>query len=218
MGERAHAELMDSEYKFQRHFYDLTRKYYLLGRDTMLDRMQVPPGGTVLEIGCGTGRNLIKAAKRYPDARFFGMDISDEMLKTAEANIDKANLSERIQLAQGDATDFVAADLFGLASFDRVFISYAISMIPPWEATIRHAASVLSNAGSLHVVDFGQQERMPRWFKSMLFAWLRKFHVAPRSDLEPLLNSVAAGNELTVSYESLFRGYAILGSLSRAEA
>ncbi len=31
-----HATLMDRVYKRQRHFYDATRKYYLLGRDPMI--------------------------------------------------------------------------------------------------------------------------------------------------------------------------------------
>ena len=77
---------MDGVYRYQRHFYDLTRKYYLLGRDRMIAGLDVPPDGTVLELGCGTGRNIVLAARRYPDARFFGLDISAEMLETAQAS------------------------------------------------------------------------------------------------------------------------------------
>ena len=77
--------LMDGVYRYQRHIYDLTRKYYLLGRDRMISGLDVPAGGTVLELGCGTGRNIVLAARRYPDARFFGLDISAEMLETAAA-------------------------------------------------------------------------------------------------------------------------------------
>src|SRR5262245_11531474 len=73
-----HAALMDGVYCHQRHVYDVTRKYYLLGRDRMLAGLDVPPGGGVLELGCGTGRNLLLAARRYRDARFFGLDISTE--------------------------------------------------------------------------------------------------------------------------------------------
>ncbi|MDP3895918.1 MAG: class I SAM-dependent methyltransferase, partial [Mesorhizobium sp.] len=72
----AHAALMDGIYRRQRHIYDATRKYYLLGRDRMLERLDVPPGGAVLELGCGTGRNIVAAARRYPGARFCGLDIS----------------------------------------------------------------------------------------------------------------------------------------------
>jgi len=71
-----HAAHMDGIYRYQRYIYDATRKYYLLGRDLLLDELRPPMGGTVLEIGCGTGRNLILAARRYPSARLYGFDIS----------------------------------------------------------------------------------------------------------------------------------------------
>ena len=75
------SELMDSIYRTQRHIYDLTRKYYLLGRDRLIRELAPPEDGCVLEVGCGTGRNLIKAARRYPRARFYGIDISEAMLE-----------------------------------------------------------------------------------------------------------------------------------------
>ncbi|MEM1399934.1 MAG: methyltransferase domain-containing protein, partial [Pseudomonadota bacterium] len=124
-----HGALMDSIYRYQRHIYDASRKYFLLGRDELIDALQLAPGQSALEVGCGTGRNLILAARHYPDAEFFGFDISNEMLVTAKGNIEKAGLADRITLRQADATDFSASDLFG-RSMDCVFYSYTISMIP----------------------------------------------------------------------------------------
>jgi S-adenosylmethionine-diacylgycerolhomoserine-N-methlytransferase len=92
---------MDGVYRRQRHVYDLTRKYYLLGRDRLIEELDVPPAGLVLELGCGTGRNLAHAALAYPDARFFGLDISSVMLETAAANLERDGLSGRIRLARG---------------------------------------------------------------------------------------------------------------------
>ncbi len=90
----------------------------------------------MLEIGCGTGRNLVKIARRYPQARFYGLDVSNEMLASARAAIARAGLESRVRVAQGDATDFDAARLFGRADFERVMISYALSMIPPWREAL----------------------------------------------------------------------------------
>ena len=53
-----HGPLMDRVYRHQRHFYDATRKYYLLGRDPMIAGLMPPANGSILEIGCGTGHNL----------------------------------------------------------------------------------------------------------------------------------------------------------------
>ena len=88
----AGAALMDRIYGWQRHIYDVTRKPYLLGRDRLIADLQPPDGGTVLELGCGTARNLIAAARRYPDVRFFGIDLSSVMLDRARRSIDRAGL------------------------------------------------------------------------------------------------------------------------------
>ena len=90
------AALMDRMYRRQRHIYDLSRKYYLIGRDEAIARLRPGPGDCGLEIGCGTGRNLIRAARAYPDARFFGLDVSREMLDTAETAIRRAGLADRV--------------------------------------------------------------------------------------------------------------------------
>lgn len=209
-----HAGHMDAIYRSQRHFYDLTRKYYLLGRDRLIAELAPPPGGTVIEIGCGTGRNLIAAAKRFPDARYFGIDISEAMLETALANVAKAGLSDRITLAQGDATAFDAMALFGVARFDRVFQSYTLSMIPDWQGALREGASKLAPGGRLDVVDFGQQERLPGAFRALLFGWLAQFDVSPRAELAATLDRIAAANSLTARFTPLYRGYAWAGRLS----
>jgi len=77
--------LMDRIYARQRHIYDASRKYYLLGRDTLIAELAPPPAARVLEIGCGTGRNLIQIALTYPESRCCGVDISSAMLATAGA-------------------------------------------------------------------------------------------------------------------------------------
>ncbi len=209
-----HAGHMDAIYRSQRHIYDLTRKYYLLGRDRLIAGLAPPAGGTVIEIGCGTGRNLIAAARRFPQARYFGIDISHAMLETARANIAKAGLSDRITLAQGDATAFDATALFGVARFDRVFQSYTLSMIPDWRGALAEGAGKLAPGGRLDVVDFGQQERLPGAFRALLFAWLDKFDVSPRGELAAVIDRIATEHGLTARFTPLYRGYAWAARLS----
>jgi len=210
------AQHMDGIYKYQRYIYDATRKYYLLGRDRMLDELQPPEGGTVLEVGCGTGRNLILAAKRYPNVRFFGFDISNEMLVTARSSIARAGFEDRITVAQGDATSFDMDKLFGQPYADRVFISYTLSMVPPWRESLPEALEAVAPGGRLHIVDFGQQEGWPKAFKMMLFAWLRKFTVYPRAELEIELRRLASDVGATLEFERLYRGYADYAVLTKS--
>lgn len=207
--------LMEATYGFHRHIYDLTRKFYLFGRDRLIGELTPPPGGRVLEVGCGTARNLIVAAERWPEARFFGFDISEAMLETARASVARHGFAGRITLAQGDAGCFDTAALFGLAQVDRVFMSYTLSMIPPWIAAIEQGARVLAPRGSLHVVDFGQYERLPALARRLHFKSLNDFHVHPRAELPMVLERVAAVQGLRAEFTPLLRGYAWAGTLRR---
>lgn len=210
------ARQLDRTYRFQRHLYDVTRKYYLLGRDQVIDDLAPPPGGRVLEIGCGTARNLIRAFRRYPDARLFGIDLSREMLATARRKLSGAGLAPRIPLAEADATSFDPKALFGEALFERIFFAYSLSMIPPWEAALAHAVTHLAPGGALHIVDFGTGASLPRVANRGLRAWLAKFHVTPRDDLEAALTRLAAGHGAALSVRDLWHGYAVKAVLTRA--
>ena len=195
---------MDRIYRHQRHVYDLTRKYYLLGRDRLIHRLAPPPGGPVLEIGCGTARNLVQAARCYPDVVFCGIDISAEMLATAHQVVSRAGLDRRIHLARADATAFDPVELFGVAGFSRVFASYSLSMIPEWPAAIEQAMARLLPQGELHIVDFGGQEHLPGWFRVGLRKWLGLFHVEPRDGLEAELRR----RDIDASVARPYLGYA----------
>jgi S-adenosylmethionine-diacylgycerolhomoserine-N-methlytransferase len=210
-----HAERMDRLYRYQRRIYDATRKHYLLGRDTLIVGLCPPDGGAVLEIGCGTAWNLIRAAELYPSARFFGLDVSTVMLETARRSIARNGLEALITLAAAEAAMFEPVRLFGVARFERVFISYAISMIPAWRDALEQAASRLGPNGSLHIVDFGQCEGLPKIFKSALFAWLDRFAVTPRKDLRTALEVLAARHGLALHFAPIHRGYAYYAVLAR---
>lgn len=206
---------MDRIYANQRHIYDGTRKFYLLGRDGLIADLEPPVGGTIIEIGCGTGRNLIKIARRHPAAMCYGLDVSRAMLETARASVKRAGLQGRVFLAEADATNFDAKALFGIAAFDRVVISYALSMIPPWQAVLRQSTEVVARGGSLHVVDFGDQAGLPRAFKAVLARWLSWFHVSPRETLPQEIADLGRDLGLRASTRPLFRGYALAASLHR---
>jgi S-adenosylmethionine-diacylgycerolhomoserine-N-methlytransferase len=213
-----HGEAMDRMYRFQRHIYDASRRYYLLGRDRLLDQLAPPPGGSILEIGCGTGRNLIGAARRYPDARLFGVDISQEMLRTALSTVSSMKLERRMTIACADATSFRPLLSLGQRQFDRIYFSYTLSMVPEWQAALRLAFSLLSEDGELHIVDFGQCEALPRGFRNMLFRWLELFHVSPRADLRNELARLAKASGATIHFDAPYRGYAWLAKVKRKAA
>jgi S-adenosylmethionine-diacylgycerolhomoserine-N-methlytransferase len=210
------AQLMDRMYRRQRHIYDLSRKFYLLGRDEAIAGLGARPGDRVLEIGCGTGRNLVKLARAYPGAHLFGLDVSREMLASAAAAVTRAGFSARVALGRGDATAFDPETLFGRAEFERVMISYTLSMIPPWRDALERALDVLSPGGSLHLVDFGDCAGLPGPFRTGLRRWLAAFDVTPRDGLGAALQTLTAERGLTCAIDNRFRGYAVLAVARRS--
>jgi len=196
-----HGDLMDSVYRWQRHIYDITRKYFLFGRDRLISGLRVPYGGAVLEVGCGTGRNLSLVRDLWPKTQIHGLDISPLMLETAQDR-----LGARARLVVGDACAFDAQALFGRAGFERVMISFALSMIPAWEDAMAQAIAVLAPGGELHIVDFGEARALPAPLRWVLMRWLAHFHVTPRADLAEVAQHLA-GSIATVETRDGPLGY-----------
>lgn len=212
-----HALLMDRIYRYQRRFgiYDATRKYYLLGRDPLIAGLNPPYGGTVLEIGCGTGRNIVQAARRYPTVAFHGIDISQEMLAAAGEAVERGGLRGRVRLAHADASTFDPVLTFGRPGYDRIFISYAMSMIPQWRAVMAAAVNRLGPGGELHIADFGDMAELPAWSRAAMYSWLEMHHVTPRNDLFEVASAVTGefGGETTES--RLHRGFSWISVVRR---
>lgn len=200
---------MDNMYRWTRHIYDLTRKYYLLGRDKLIQELDAKTGQYICEVGCGTARNLIKMADRYPAANFLGLDASDEMLKTANVNLKRAEKESRITVKQAYSQSFDPKTLFNLGhSLDKIVFSYALSIIPPWQESIDHALTLLPTNGEIHIVDFSGQEDLPSWFRSFLFWWLRMFHVYHKPEILNYLKKMESDGKGKIQITPLYRGYA----------
>jgi S-adenosylmethionine-diacylgycerolhomoserine-N-methlytransferase len=178
-----HSDLMDRIYRHQRYIYDITRKYYLFGRDRLIRELDLKPGDRLVEIGCGTARNLVKIAKAYPEARLFGLDASHEMLKSAGENVARAGLQDRITLAHGYAENLTPAMFGETRPFEACVFSYSLSMIPDWKTAINAASQTLAGGGHIHIVDFGDLTGLGAFARQAMLGWLHLFHVAPRTEL-----------------------------------
>lgn len=203
-------------YRRQRHLYDATRPLFLAGRDRMLDGVDAPVDGSVLEIGCGTARNLLRLGRRRPDWRLFGLDASPSMLRTAAARIPPAQRS-RILLAEADAVAWNPVAAFGEnLRFDAICFSYSLSMFRDPRRAIENSVRHLAPRGSLHLVDFGDDSIRAVPWSWGLGRWLRWWHVRPAADLvrwleslEPVVEAAEISrSRFTVERAILSRGYA----------
>ena len=160
---------MDNMYRFTRHIYDFTRRYYLLGRDQLLKEIITGPDTATLEVGCGTARNLVKLGKRTTTGALYGLDASHEMLETASKSISSAGLPHSdnppIMLRQGLAEELDGVKMFGRDEpFDTIFFSYCLSMVPTWPGALEAAFANLKPGGELLIVDFWDQADLPTLF------------------------------------------------------
>ncbi len=164
-------------YRLHARIYDLTRWTFLFGRSAILRRaLGSPPPQRVLEVGCGTGRNLVELGRLLPPAQLTGLDLSEAML--ARARRRTAPLGERVTLVRHRYDAPVAPK----SGYDLVLFSYALTMFNPgFEAAIEAAARDLAPGGRIAVVDF--HDTRWRWFSR----WMGVNHVRMDAQLRPLL-------------------------------
>lgn len=175
-----HRAFLDRVYRTQRHLYDPLRKIFLFGRDRLIERLASHPADRILEVGCGTARNLIELHRRRPEARLYGLDASAEMLKTARAKLRRRGLTG-VELRHGLAEELDHGATFGLGQpFDAIFFSYSLTMMPAWRQAIEAALANLRSAGRLYIVDFWDQAPWPSRLRSLLQARLARYRVRYR--------------------------------------
>ena len=81
----------------------------------MLDLAKVTKNDVIYDLGCGDGRIVITAAKKY-GATGTGIDINPERIKEANANAEAAKVTDKVKFVQGDLfeTDFSKASVVTL--------------------------------------------------------------------------------------------------------
>ncbi len=165
-------------YRWHARIYDLTRWSFLFGRDRLIDEIVAqasPAPRRILEIGCGTGRNLRALAERFPEAELHGVDLSADMLDQAGKRL--VPYGSRLTLHQ---TPY--AGLPG--QFDLIVASYLLSMVGPGvDQLLADAADNLSAQGLIAVVDF--RDTPSTWFRR----WMGLNHVHLDDRLLPRLKS-----------------------------
>ncbi len=200
----AQASTIQGYYRLHAKIYDLTRWTFLFGRNRIvhLAEEHCQPK-RILEVGCGTGRNLRALAKTFPKARIAGLDVSGEMLRVARKSL--AALARPVELIRRPYDEPVAKD----RPFDLILFSYALSMFNPgWEAAIECAREDLSETGQIAVVDFHDT----RW--SAFRRWMGFNHVRMEGHLLGKLREQFLPREVSIkrAYGGLWRYMLFVGS------
>lgn len=162
-------------YRFHAGIYDLTRWAFLYGRAALVRAIAERQPRRVLEIGCGTGRNLRELKERVPGADCIGVDASADMLRVARR---KAG-GLAIRWIEGSyPSPAVDAALAAAGAPDVILFSYALSMVNPgYGVWLTSAHRSLAADGVVCVVDFHDSPHA--WFRR----WMAMNHVRMESQL-----------------------------------
>jgi SAM-dependent methyltransferase len=126
----------------------VTAKKILPGLDGLSARLEA--GGSVLEVGCGTGNLLTLLGKSFPNAKVIGVDIDPDSLTTARGRIVKAGFEPRVEARHGSVGAVVAPESMDAAVMVEVLHEIAQPIRP---AVIQEAAAALKPGGWLLIVD-----------------------------------------------------------------
>jgi phosphatidylethanolamine/phosphatidyl-N-methylethanolamine N-methyltransferase len=124
-------------------------------------------GGRILEVGVGTGISLPDYARTN---RLVGVDLSEPMLRKAQARVAEQRLSNVEALAVMDAEHLALPD----KSFDVVVAQYVITAVPHPEATLDEFARVIKPGGESVLVNHSGAESGPRRLFEICFAPLAR--------------------------------------------
>jgi S-adenosylmethionine-diacylgycerolhomoserine-N-methlytransferase len=143
----SHAEALAGFYGPQADRYDAFRDRLLQGRAELIDALPCGPGDRIIELGGGTGRTLEFFGSRL--SAFAAVEVVDLCGPLLDVAARRVAGMTNVRLVNGDATSYQPA-----APVDCVYLSYALTMMPRWDAVIDNAAAMLRPGGTIGVVDF----------------------------------------------------------------
>jgi len=159
--------------------YDIAANlYYLLGfreahyRKLAIAELDLKPGNTVVEIGCGTGLNFKYLQRAIgQNGKLIGVDLTDAMLEQARDRIEE-NDWNNVELIERDAAKYLFPD-----NIQGVISSFALTLVPEFETVIERASKALVSNGRLVILDLKLPGNWPRWLINIAILITRPFGV-----------------------------------------
>jgi ubiquinone/menaquinone biosynthesis C-methylase UbiE len=147
--------LTDLYRKRARHYNFTANLYYLIGfremayRRKAVESINLRPGDTVVEIGCGTGINfpLLEHAVGAK-GKIIGVDLTDAMLVEAELRV-RRNGWANVELLRSDAAEYAFP-----GKVDGIISTFALTLVPEFDRVVRNGCKALLPGNRWVVLDF----------------------------------------------------------------
>ncbi|MDJ0754548.1 MAG: methyltransferase domain-containing protein [Ardenticatenaceae bacterium] len=140
-------------------------------RRQAVGQLNLKPGDTIVDIGCGTGLNFPMIYEAVgSQGTIIGVDLSEAMLAEAR-QMALANGWENVQLVCADATQFEFPP-----QVDAVISAFTLILVPGAERVIARAVESLVPGGRLVILDMAWPRWCPLWWRHVLF-FLRSYGV-----------------------------------------
>lgn len=165
-------------YARQVRFYDLTRRFLLPDRRTVIEQVPQSSRAVVLDVGHGTGMaGEALSTLTGKNGVILGVDVSLPMLQQ----------TRRKKPPEGTARkELIVADAAFMplkCPVDVAIFSYSLTMIPEWETALDEAHRLLRPGGFISVVDFRPLDHYGFPIRHVLGWWFRSCHCHPERRL-----------------------------------
>lgn len=121
----------------------------------------------VLDAGCGTANTMLALARRLPDARFLGLDLSDSSLAVARASAADLRLAN-VRFRRGDLRD----PLDDEEGFDVVLCMGVLHHTADMPAVLARLREALAGDGDLYLWVYGAHGRYRHRLNARLLSML----------------------------------------------
>ncbi len=109
-----------------------------------------PKGGTLLDVGSGSGQFLKYLARQRPDMRIYGVDLSPEMVELGNASLKADGVSDQVTLLHGDMCKLQDIESVRKTRFSMVSSVFALHHLPAFDAMVtclKDLRTILDQAG-----------------------------------------------------------------------
>ena len=141
---------------------------------------------TILDLATGTADLSIQLARKCPQSRIIGIDLSGKMLNLGKEKINEKHLENQITLCQGNACELPYED----NSFDAITVAFGIRNFQDLGKGLKEMQRVVKKGGNIAILEFSTPTRP--FFKTIYGFYFHK--------ILPLLGKIISKNESAYQY------------------